>query len=463
MKLRILLVLAVALMLIGLAPGKKRKLVSQSDQDVIRVTVGLVQVDAVVTDSKGKHVADLKPEDFEVTQDGKPQKITHFTFVSTTSPRPAAAPQPVRTATKSKIPVPPPPTRVKPNQVQRTMAFVVDDLGLSFESIAYVRKALQKFVDTQMQPGDLVAVVRTGAGMGALQAFTQDPRVLKAAIDHVKWNPMGRVGVSSFAPIGSEEGSIAETEFYNRIYSVGTLGAINYIVTGLKELPGRKSIILFTESMRMFNRDSSTDQVYDAMLSLADEANRASTVIYTIDPRGLPTLQLTAADRVTDTRPDRMAEQQMQRTQQHWESQEGMATWPTRPAACSSTTPTTSAEASGRLSMIRSVITLSAGAPAAMSSRTPTPRKPRSFPQVPQDPHSRKARAGSRFARGTVITAGRTPTSGRRTARATNSCSGAAIAVRLQRYPGAPDGPVLQQRQGGILRLFAVAHRREET
>lgn len=324
MKLRILLLLAVVLMLISLAPGQER-MVSQSDQDVIRVTVGLVQVDAVVTDSKGKHVVDLKPEDFEVTQDGKPQKITHFTFVSTTSPKPAATPQPVRTATKSKVPIPPPPVGVKPNQIQRTMAFVVDDLGLSFESIAYVRKALQKFVDTQMQPGDLVAVVRTGAGMGALQAFTQDPRVLKAAIDKVKWNPMGRVGVSSFRPIGSDEGSIAETEFYNRIYSVGTLGAINYIVTGLKELPGRKSVILFTESMRMFNRDQSTDEVYDAYLNLADEANRASTVIYTIDPRGLPTLQLTAADRVTDTRPDHMAQQQMQRTQEHWDSQEGMS------------------------------------------------------------------------------------------------------------------------------------------
>ncbi len=42
--------------------------------------------------------------------------------------------------------------------------------------------ALKNFVDGQMQPGDLIAIVRTGAGMGALQQFTADKRVLYAAI-----------------------------------------------------------------------------------------------------------------------------------------------------------------------------------------------------------------------------------------------------------------------------------------
>jgi len=42
---------------------------------------------------------------------------------------------------------------------------VVDDLGLSFESTHFVRSALKKFVDEQMQTGDLVAIIRTGGGM----------------------------------------------------------------------------------------------------------------------------------------------------------------------------------------------------------------------------------------------------------------------------------------------------------
>mgnify|MGYP000346616369 CR=1 FL=1 len=43
-----------------------------------------------------------------------------------------------------------------------------------------------------MQPGDLVAIVRTGGGMGALQSFTADKRQLAAAIERVKWNGNGR-------------------------------------------------------------------------------------------------------------------------------------------------------------------------------------------------------------------------------------------------------------------------------
>jgi len=48
---------------------------------------------------------------------------------------------------------------------------------------------LKKFVDEQMQDGDLVAIIRTGAGIGALQQFTTDKRQLHAAIESVRWNP----------------------------------------------------------------------------------------------------------------------------------------------------------------------------------------------------------------------------------------------------------------------------------
>ena len=74
------------------------------------------------------------------------------------------------------------------------MALVVDDLGLSFESAYYVRRALKKFLDQQMQPDDLVAIMRTGGGIGALQQFTSDKRQLYAAVEKVKWNPSGRGG-----------------------------------------------------------------------------------------------------------------------------------------------------------------------------------------------------------------------------------------------------------------------------
>ena len=78
---------------------------------------------------------------------------------------------------------------------------MVDDLGLSFESTYYVRRALKKFVDEQMQSGDLVAIIRTGGGMGALQQFTSDRRQLYAAIERIRWNSLGRGGTGAFAPL----------------------------------------------------------------------------------------------------------------------------------------------------------------------------------------------------------------------------------------------------------------------
>src|SRR5438132_14096899 len=51
------------------------------EQDVVRITTNLVQVDVVVT-KVGRQVTDLQPEDFEVFEDGKPQKITNFSYIS---------------------------------------------------------------------------------------------------------------------------------------------------------------------------------------------------------------------------------------------------------------------------------------------------------------------------------------------------------------------------------------------
>jgi VWFA-related protein len=149
-----------ALALVGMAVFGQQP-ASQEQDHVIRITVNLVQVDAVVTDSRGRHVADLEARDFELLQDGKPQQITSFQFVR-------AAPRAEVVTVEPGAPAPP--ARLRANQVQRTIAVVVDDLSMSWESMAYAQQALKKFVNENIQAGDLVAVVRTGAGMGALQS-----------------------------------------------------------------------------------------------------------------------------------------------------------------------------------------------------------------------------------------------------------------------------------------------------
>ena len=304
------------------------------EEDVVRITANLVQFDAVVLDKSGKQVTDLQPADFEVLEDGKPQPVTNLSYISLDSRtiRTTTAATAVKSARGTPAP-PPVPMPLRPEQVRRTMALVVDDLGLSFESMAQVRGAMRKYVDEQMQPNDLVAIIRTSAGMGALQQFTNDKRVLYAAIERVKWYPLGRGGISAFAavepdPVADENQmakvvrqmggagtptmpSVDQTRsqtdllrevgnnievYREEIFSVGTLGALNFVVKGLRELPGRKSAILFSDGISILKRDAKSERVLESMRRLVDLANRASVVIYTMDARGLQSLAPNAQD-----------------------------------------------------------------------------------------------------------------------------------------------------------------------
>ena len=298
-------------------------------QTVIRINVNLVQVDAVVTDSKGNPVTDLTREDFELLQDGKPQVITAFDFINVKEASRRSVPQrgvPQRGG-------PPAPllssTPLRPDQIRRTIALVVDDLGLSFDGGVRVRDSIKKWVETQMQPGDLVAVLRTSAGMGALQQFTRDKRLLYSAADLVRYR-VGRVGTSSFAPLRGIDPNAPDTSAFDRelerVYSIGSMGAIQYIVQGLRELPGRKSVVLFTESMQLMFADGRDQLVEEALRRLSDAANRSAVVIYAIDPRGVVYTGLTAEDNTSGMSPRQISQVGSQRTNQLINSQEGMHT-----------------------------------------------------------------------------------------------------------------------------------------
>ena len=315
-------------------PQAPQRPLPADDDDVVRITTSLVQTDVVVMDKDGKQVTDLKAEDFEIQENGKPQTITNFSYVETapsaaasasTSPTPAPTPR-----DKAGVP-PPPPARLRPEQVRRAIALVVDDLRMSHEGVHATRQALRKYVDEQVQPGDLVAIIRTSAGIGALQQFTNDRQQLYAAIERVR--PLARttrlgaftsvdtlerlesqmteptMDVSDGPPRPNERAAREEdkrravnlNEFRDTVVTVGTLGAISFVVRGLKELPGRKAVVLFSDGISIFNQNNDSGQdrrerVVAALRQLVDQANRASVVIYSVDTRGLQPTGPTAAD-----------------------------------------------------------------------------------------------------------------------------------------------------------------------
>src|SRR5688500_4581169 len=62
----------------GATPAQEAE---RAQQPPIRTGINFVRVDAIVTDGKGNPVLDLKPEEFQVSEDNKPQKIETFSVV----------------------------------------------------------------------------------------------------------------------------------------------------------------------------------------------------------------------------------------------------------------------------------------------------------------------------------------------------------------------------------------------
>ncbi|MDQ3131003.1 MAG: VWA domain-containing protein, partial [Acidobacteriota bacterium] len=121
----------------------------------------------------------------------------------------------------------------------------------------------------------------------------------------------------------------AETnDFRQSIFATGTLGAINYIVRGMQDLPGRKSIMLMSDGFKLFTKSEDgfmdSTRVLESLRRLVDQANRASVVIYTMDARGLQTLGLTAADDTGGRSADQIEQSLTSRKNDLFDTQDGL-------------------------------------------------------------------------------------------------------------------------------------------
>jgi VWFA-related protein len=286
---------------------------TQSTAPIFRTSADLVTIDAVVTDGDGRHVTDLTPADFEVTVAGKRQDLQQAIYIKTADqPRVLGAARTLNAAQQGETARPSPArsraslalknTPLAPERVSRTIALVVDDLGLSFRGTVDVRKALKRYIDTQMETGDLVAIVRTAGGVGTLQQFTTDRRLLHLAADRVQWDFRSRQAVGFFkvSTPGTGVGDVDDSatgEIRDAMASVGSLGALEYIARGVAELPGRKCIVFFSEGFGgLFKDRGESGRIWHAMSRMLGRANGAGVVVYTIDARGLVAGRLTADD-----------------------------------------------------------------------------------------------------------------------------------------------------------------------
>jgi VWFA-related protein len=269
--------------------------------DVVRIETNLVQFDAIVTDANGQVVSNLTAEDFELFVNGRKQPITNLSFNS--RPTEVVTNSPKREVKSTAAP----PVHITPKQVGNTYALIFDDYCITPEGFSRAHNLIQKFLAEKMEPTDVAAVISTRSGTGTLQQFTNDKRLLGAALSSIRWHRCGdteepNLGASTGrgeAAIESKNTDI-EIDAYNRKkYAVTAVGTLEYVAQGLRDLPGRKAILMFSEGLPIQSPQTGRidSDVLPTLRRVIEKANRASAVIYSIHLRGIDPLVFTAEDK----------------------------------------------------------------------------------------------------------------------------------------------------------------------
>src|SRR5947207_1301929 len=178
----------------------------QADQPPLtfRVEANFVEVDAFVSDASGKAVTDLKAGDFQLLEDGKPQMVSAFSFVNipiTRAERPLFSPTAIEPDVETNV-----------GMDGRIYLFVVDDLHIDLTRGPRVKESLHRFFERNFGANDLAAVVFTSGRSADGQDFTNNPRLLLAAVDKF----MGRKLRSP---------TLERLDEYNRQQTAGTRNA----------------------------------------------------------------------------------------------------------------------------------------------------------------------------------------------------------------------------------------------
>jgi VWFA-related protein len=278
--------------------------------------VNVVPLRVVVRDSKGQPIANLRKEDFQIFEDGKPQDISHF---STETPSSVA-----KTIVHDDVIAPS--ETAKPGFVppSRFVALLFDDVHVSTQDLMRARQAATRFVTSALQPTDRVAVY-TISGQSQME-FTADPDKLEQALNGLMVRAVGAVNTddpNQCPPIDYYEANLiqnnldptalgvatqdalacafsdnqefaAEAQMLaqsaaTQIYEAGqveteySLRRLEEAVRRLSALPGQRVLVLVSPGFIYPEHEVDVSQ-------LIDRANRENVFINALDARGLYTL-----------------------------------------------------------------------------------------------------------------------------------------------------------------------------
>jgi len=272
----------------------------ESQPPTFRVQVDYVEVDVVVTDRNGNLVRDLKKEDFQVLEDGKPQTINTFTFVNIPiekADRPLYASSPIEPDVR---------TNDRPFD-GRVYVMVLDDLHTRFGRTARVKAAAKQFIERRLGANDVMAIVDTAGATQNSQEFTNNKRLLLAAVDKTS----GRKLDSATANKTNEYYRTRDTrqagdalndpDDQERAYNArNTLTTLKNVADWFASVRGRRKTILFVSEGIDYDitdlipangsTHTSASDILEQTRDAIAAATRANVSIYGIDPRGLTDL-----------------------------------------------------------------------------------------------------------------------------------------------------------------------------
>lgn len=257
-----------------------------------RAEVNYVEVDARVLDANGRFITGLRPEDFQVLEDGKPQKVTAFSVVNLPverAERPLFASRPIERDVATNL------TGID----GRIYLVVLDDLHTWAQRSSRVRQAARLFVERYVGANDLVAVVHTSGRSDAGQDFTNNPRLLLQAVDKfigrkVRSATLNRIDQEYMTRGTRDRGDrIDDIDDRERGYQARImLESMQKLTEYLGGVSGRrKALVLFSEGIDYDISDPIANQDATMVLNwtrdLLSAATRANVAIYGVDPRGL--------------------------------------------------------------------------------------------------------------------------------------------------------------------------------
>jgi VWFA-related protein len=255
----------------------------------IRVSTELVLVNVVARDKKGNPIKDLKKEDFTLYEDGKKQDISSFDFENVDQLHNAAgstitgaAPETPGTLLHSSKKAPP----TLDARDRRLILLFFDFSAMEPEQVDRSVDAAKKFIQTKMQPADLIAVVSLATNMHVDCDFTADQKkLLDVLASYNSGEGQGFDNGTTGSAEGTAEtgGSFTEDDTdLNTFTADRKLLALQSLMDALNKLPQKKSVIYFSNGITQSGVDNQS-----ALRAATAAAVKANTSIYSLDVRGL--------------------------------------------------------------------------------------------------------------------------------------------------------------------------------